>query len=170
MVLSVKDARCRGVKSCWELSSVFQFFPLFQGTLCKFTWRSPNSYSWKEFYAFSFPQFRFVEGVVFPLFQGISPANSPGRPPPPPPISPLFQGHRFLTGAFNISSNCQLVVEANASILASQRSADWPLIRPLEWYGGGSDRRDGSPMYQAGGLGLDLLAQLPEVPLWGLCH
>ena len=56
----------------------------------------------------------------------------------------------YVTGPFNLSSNCDLVVEGGATILGSPRGRDWPLIQPLPWYGGGSDDQQGGQlMHQA---------------------
>jgi polygalacturonase len=51
----------------------------------------------------------------------------------------------YLTGAFNLSSNCEFFIEANVTILGSPCGQDWPLIQPLQWYGGGSDDRNARP-------------------------
>lgn len=57
----------------------------------------------------------------------------------------------FLTAPFNITSNTLLEVDNNASIVAvANATADWPVVAPLPWYGGGSDyQMSGQPMYQS---------------------
>lgn len=66
----------------------------------------------------------------------------------------LFPGgtseRTYLTGAFNLTSNVIMIVEAGATLLGSPHSEDWPLVEPLPWYGGGSDQQQqGTREYQA---------------------
>lgn len=49
-------------------------------------------------------------------------------------------GYKFLTGAFNISSNTYMVVAG--TILGQTDNTKYELIQPLPWYGGGQDAQE----------------------------
>lgn len=49
----------------------------------------------------------------------------------------------WLTGSFNLTNNFTLYLQKGAVILASQNTADWPVIDPLPSYGRGRERPGG---------------------------
>ena len=57
------------------------------------------------------------------------------------------RGGTYLTGAFNLSSHAQVLVEKSAVVLGSPRGEDWPLVDAAAvwpWFGHGSDCNPGT--------------------------